>query len=160
MAYFIKKFNRYLFFWPISEVSLVHRQLTRNSFRGTLALENGNSANSNPVGGGMEKYFIYITVGNMEEARKIGRQLLEERLAACVNLIDRMQSMYWWNDEIQEDTEVVLIAKTTGALVPAVINRVKTLHRYEIPCIVSLPVVDGNPAFLDWIEKEVTPRPR
>ena len=103
----------------------------------------------------MEKTVIYITVGNFDEAKTIGRKLLEERLVACVNLIDGMQSMYWWNDTLQEDREVVLIAKTTGARVPAVIERVKALHSYEIPCIVSLPIAAGNPAFLDWIETEV-----
>lgn len=104
----------------------------------------------------MEKTVIYITVGNFDEAKTIGRKLLEERLVACVNLIDGMQSLYWWNDTLQEDREVVLIAKTTGARVPAVIERVKALHSYELPCIVSLPIAAGNPAFLDWIEKEVT----
>ncbi|MDX9785583.1 MAG: divalent-cation tolerance protein CutA [Desulfobacterales bacterium] len=104
----------------------------------------------------MEKIVIYITVGNIEEAKKIGRKLLEERLVACVNMIDGMQSMYWWHDAIQEDMEVILIAKTTNALAAKVINQVTALHSYEIPCIVSLPIKDGNPAFLEWIEKEVT----
>ena len=103
----------------------------------------------------MDKTFIYITVGNFDEAKRIGRKLLEERLVACVNMIDRMHSMYWWNDAIQEDQEIILIAKTTRPQVQAVIDRVTELHSYEIPCIVSLPVLDGNPAFLEWIEKEV-----
>jgi periplasmic divalent cation tolerance protein len=103
----------------------------------------------------MEINLIYITVGNMDEARKIGRTLVEERLAACVNMIDAMASLYWWEGEIQEDREVILLAKTTGELVSPLIERVKSLHSYECPCIVSLPILEGNRAFLDWIEAEV-----
>ena len=103
----------------------------------------------------MDINFIYITIGKREEAVAIGRTLVKERLAAGVIMIEGMQAMYWWNGEIQEGTEVVLIAKTTGDLVPKVIETVKALHSYECPCIVSLPVSDGNPAFLDWIKPEV-----
>lgn len=103
----------------------------------------------------MDIHFIYITVGNMEEARKIGRALVENRQVACVNLLENMQSMYWWEGKIQEDKEVVLIAKTTRTLVSQVIETVRALHSYACPCIVSLPVSDGYPGFLDWIKTEV-----
>jgi periplasmic divalent cation tolerance protein len=103
----------------------------------------------------MEMSLIYITVGSVAEARKIGRTLVEERLAACVNMIDGMQSLYWWEGKVQEDREVILLAKTTGDQVPPLIQRVKAPHSYECPCIVSLPISEGNPAFLNWIEAEV-----
>jgi periplasmic divalent cation tolerance protein len=98
--------------------------------------------------------FVYITAGSAEEARKIGRALVEARLAACVNLLEPMKSIYWWNDTIQESQEAVLIAKTTSLMVPELIQQVKRLHSYENPCIVALPVEFGSMAFLDWIHKE------
>ena len=99
--------------------------------------------------------FIYITAGDKEEARQIGMALVESRLAACVNIIDQMTSMYRWEGKIQEDQEVILIAKTTDKNVPVLMNKVKEMHSYDCPCIVSIPVEDGNPAFLKWIADEV-----
>ncbi|RKY82406.1 divalent-cation tolerance protein CutA [candidate division KSB1 bacterium] len=100
---------------------------------------------------------IYITTGSMDEARTIGKDLVSSRLAACVNIIDNMNSMYWWEGKIQDDREVILIAKTREALVPELIEKVKSIHSYDCPCIVSLPILDGNKAFLEWVAKETTP---
>ena len=99
--------------------------------------------------------FIYMTAGSMAEAQKIGKALVEDRLAACVNILGNMQSIYRWNEKIQQEAEVVLIAKTTDNIVAALIDRVKSLHSYDCPCIVSLPVLNGYPPFLDWIQAEV-----
>jgi periplasmic divalent cation tolerance protein len=93
-----------------------------------------------------------MTAASKAEARNIGKALVESRLAACVNILDNMQSIYRWEEKIQEDSEVVLIAKTTEARVPRLIDKVKSLHSYDCPCIVSLPVIDGYPPFLDWIK--------
>ena len=90
----------------------------------------------------------------MDEARNIGKDLVTARLAACVNIIDNMNSFYWWEGEIQDDREVIMIAKTKANLVPDLIEKVKSIHSYECPCIVSLPILDGNKAFLDWIVQE------
>lgn len=102
----------------------------------------------------MKATFIYITAGSMDEAKKIGRALISKRLAACVNIIDNMHSMYWWEDEIQDDREVILIAKTKESVVPELIEKVKSMHSYDCPCIVSLPILDGNKAFLEWIAQQ------
>lgn len=102
----------------------------------------------------MEARFIYITAANMQEAKIIGRMLVEKRLAACVNLLDAMHSMFWWEGTVQESREVVLIAKTTRRLVSALTAAVKECHSYECPCIVSLPIEAGNSAFLKWISDE------
>ncbi|HDZ89165.1 MAG: divalent-cation tolerance protein CutA [Deltaproteobacteria bacterium] len=102
----------------------------------------------------METNFIYITTGSVEEARTIARDLVSSRLAACANIIDGMNSIYWWDGEVQEEKEVILLAKTRESLVPRLIHRVKAIHSYECPCIVSVPIVDGNPAFMEWIERE------
>jgi periplasmic divalent cation tolerance protein len=98
--------------------------------------------------------FIYMTAGTMEGAVAIGKELVKERLAACVNILGNMTSMYWWEGEIQDDKEVVLIAKTKESLVPELIERVKSMHSYSVPCIVSLPILDGNRPFLDWVVQE------
>ena len=102
----------------------------------------------------MKYNLVYITASDLEEARKIGRELVASRLAACVNIIDNMNSFYWWEGEIQDDREVVLVAKTRETLVPKVIDKVKSMHSYSCPCVVSLPILAGNPDFLQWIETE------
>lgn len=103
----------------------------------------------------MSTCFAYITAGNMDEARRISRDLVEKRLAACVNILDGMISIYRWEDRIQEDSEVVLIAKTTAAGLPALVERVKAIHGYRTPCVVGLPVDGGNEDFINWIRAEV-----
>ena len=103
----------------------------------------------------MKVNLIYITAKDKAEARKIGSELVESKLAACVNIIDNMNSMYVWEGKIQDDKEAILIAKTTEARVPQLIEKVKTLHSYDCPCIVSIPVSGGNKEFLDWIASEV-----
>lgn len=103
----------------------------------------------------MQTHLIYMTAGSLEEAEKIGKALVEERLAACVNIIDHMRSFYWWEGKVQEDHEVVMIAKTPGQMIEALVEKVKTLHSYSVPCIVAVPISGGNPDFLLWID-EVT----
>ena len=102
----------------------------------------------------MNTNLVYITTRTVEEARAIGKTLVSERLAAGANIIDRINSIYWWDGKIQDENEAILIAKTREPLVPKVIERVKSLHSYICPCIVSVPVLDGNPLFLDWIADE------
>ena len=99
--------------------------------------------------------FIYMTAGTQAEAQKIAAKLVECRLAACVNILENMQSIYRWEGKIQKDAEVVLIAKTTENLVSELVEKVKSLHSYECPCIVSLPIIDGHAPFLNWIHDEV-----
>jgi len=103
----------------------------------------------------MKVNFIYMTAGSREEAGKIGKALVVSRLAACVNIIDNMKSIYVWQGKVQEDSEIIMIAKTTADRVPALVEKVKSLHSYECPCIVNIPVAGGNQAFLDWIAEAV-----
>lgn len=100
-------------------------------------------------------FLIYVTTRDKAEARAIGRHVVQSRLAACVNIFDQMNSMYFWNDAFQDDQEAVLIAKTTEDKVPKLIEAIKARHSYECPCVVSLPIAHGNPAFLDWIIEQV-----
>jgi periplasmic divalent cation tolerance protein len=105
----------------------------------------------------MNCHLIYITTKDKAEARRIGRHLVQTRLAACANIFDQMNSMYIWKDEFQDDQEAVLIVKTTEARLPDLIAAVRSLHSYEVPCIVSLPILGGHQPFLDWIATQVAP---
>ncbi len=108
----------------------------------------------------MNTHMIYITLADKEQAREMGRFLVESRLAACVNIFDGMNSMYIWKGEFQDDREAVIIAKTTEARLPELIAAVKARHSYECPCIVNLPIAGGNADFLDWIAGQVDAAPR
>lgn len=102
----------------------------------------------------MKLNLVYITAKDKEEARKIGKELVKVRLAACVNIIDKMNSMYWWEGKIQDDNEAILIAKTKESLVPKLIKKVKSLHSYSCPCVISLPILEGNKEYLKWLQRE------
>ena len=95
--------------------------------------------------------FVYMTAGSREEAAAIGRRLVEERLAACVNILAPMQSIYRWQGRIEEAREAAMIAKTTADCLERLVARVRELHAYDCPCVVAWEISAGNPAFLDWI---------
>ncbi|MTI87476.1 MAG: divalent-cation tolerance protein CutA [Balneolaceae bacterium] len=104
--------------------------------------------------------FVYITTPTKEEAKKIGRILVEEKLAACVNIVDEMESIYWWEGEVQQATECILIAKSHYSRAKQLGKRVKEMHSYDCPCIVSMTIAEdeGNPEYLKWLE-ETTKQP-
>ncbi len=106
----------------------------------------------------MTASLIYMTCETAAEAERIGRALVEERLAACTNMIPGMRSIYWWDGAVQTGEEVVLLAKTRTERVDALIARVRELHSYEVPCAVELPLARGNPDYLAWIEAETGPQ--
>lgn len=99
----------------------------------------------------MDMKLCYVTASSKAEAQGIGRALLEKRLVACVNILDGMESHYWWEGKIETSQEAVLIAKTSGDHVDAVIATVKALHSYKVPCVVSLPLEAGNKDYLAWL---------
>jgi periplasmic divalent cation tolerance protein len=101
---------------------------------------------------------LYVTCVTVNDARDLGRLLVGERLVACANIIADMRSIYWWQGEIAEDDEAVLLLKTARDRVPAVISRVREAHSYAVPCVVELPLARGNPAYLDWIVGESSGR--
>ena len=98
--------------------------------------------------------WVYITAGSLEEAKNIGQKLVEQNLAACVNLLENMTSIYKWEDKLEEGQEVVMIAKTRKKLMPKLIKTVTKHHSYECPCVLELPIQGGNPEFLQWIATE------
>lgn len=105
----------------------------------------------------MSEMFVYMTAGSLEEARRIGRALVEERLVACVNLLPITRSIYRWQDRVEEAEEVAMIAKTQAPLVDRLTRRVAMLHSYDCPCVVALPIAGGNPEYLAWIAAETGP---
>ncbi|MEK6615202.1 MAG: divalent-cation tolerance protein CutA [Bacteroidota bacterium] len=103
----------------------------------------------------MKIIFAYITAKNKSEAKKIGRVLLEARLCTCVNIFDKMNSMYWWEGKIEEANEAVLIAKTTKKLFKKLSAKVKSIHRYSCPCILQIEISDGNKEYVQWLMENV-----
>ena len=102
----------------------------------------------------MSACMIYVTTSTREEAVGIARQLVESRLAACANVLPAVTSVYWWRDALQEDSEAVLIVKTRRDLVGEVTAKVKELHSYDCPCVVSIRLEGGNEDYFEWIAKE------
>ena len=105
----------------------------------------------------MTQRFVYITAGSQDEAARLGRLLVEARLAACANVIGPIRSFYWWDGAVQEDAEAALVLKTRADLVEALIAKVKDEHSYDCPCVVALPIETGNADFLSWIDAETRP---
>ncbi|SME89883.1 divalent-cation tolerance protein CutA [Desulfovibrio gilichinskyi] len=97
---------------------------------------------------------IYITASDAEEARKIGCELLTRHFVACVNVIDKMESMYWWEGRLESSTEAILLVKTVPSLVGKVTETVKNMHSYDCPCIVAVESKEGNSEFFEWVESQ------
>lgn len=97
---------------------------------------------------------VYVTCGSLDQAREIGRAVVEEQLAACANIIDGMHAIFRWEGVVQEGEEVVLILKTRSSMVPALTVRVKELHSFDVPCVVEISLGDGNPDYFAWIADE------
>ena len=97
---------------------------------------------------------IYSTTSDVEEAKKIARILVEEKLVACVNIIPKIESIYRWQGKIEEDDECVLLAKTADKNIDKTIQKIKKLHSYDVPDIVAIPITHGFKEYLDWVKDE------
>ncbi|MCK5215354.1 MAG: divalent-cation tolerance protein CutA [Candidatus Omnitrophica bacterium] len=102
-----------------------------------------------------ENIVVFITAKDVEQADKIARRLLGKKLVACVNTVGSITSQYWWEGEIQKDTESLLIIKSRQELFHEIEKEVKALHSYSVPEIIAVPIIDGNPDYLDWIKETV-----
>lgn len=100
---------------------------------------------------------VLMTAPDARVAEQIARTLVEERLAACVNLVPGVRSVYRWQGVVEDDAEVLLIAKTAAARCAALAARVEALHPYELPEVVVLPVQGGSERYLDWVLSESSP---
>lgn len=97
---------------------------------------------------------VYVTAPNNSEAIHLAQTVVNERLAACANVLGGLTSVYRWEGAVQEDPEVAIVLKTRRDLVEALSARIAQLHSYDCPCITAHDIVGGNPSFLQWIETE------
>ncbi|MBI3301677.1 MAG: divalent-cation tolerance protein CutA [Deltaproteobacteria bacterium] len=100
-----------------------------------------------------EFIIVFVTTGSEEEAEKIARNLIEEKLAACANIVGPIRSIYRWQDKVADDKEWLLLIKTRESLFPQVEKRVKEWHSYQVPEVVALPILAGSPAYLRWVKE-------
>ncbi len=102
----------------------------------------------------MDKFIvIFIAAGSEEESKKIAHALIKEKLAACVNIIPQVQSLFLWKKNTCIEEEVLLIVKSKMTLFDEIIDRVKQLHSYEVPEIIALPVIGGSDDYLQWVQE-------
>jgi len=102
----------------------------------------------------MQYLMIFVTASSDEEAKKIANALLEQHLVACVNIVDNINSFYWWQGKIQNSNEKLLIIKTKTEKFEQVEYCVKKHHSYQVPEIIAIPIVAGSSDYLNWIHKE------
>ncbi len=103
-----------------------------------------------------DKIVVLSTCAEADEAKRLARHLIEQRLAACVNVIRAVDSFYRWQGEIQEEAEFLLVIKTSRGLFERLRAEWEKQHSYEIPELIALPIVDGAPNYLNWMEAELT----
>jgi periplasmic divalent cation tolerance protein len=98
---------------------------------------------------------VLCTVSSLEDGRRMARELVDQRLAACVNLIPKVESIYRWQGAVESAEEVLLVVKTTPARFAELRDKIAELHSYEVPEILALPVTDGSAAYLEWLSADV-----
>ena len=103
----------------------------------------------------MSAVSVYVLFANAEEAERIGRTVVEERLAACINILGSVRSIYRWQSSIETADEVAAILKTSQAEADALIMRIAGLHSYEVPCIVTWPIDKLLTSYADWLDANV-----
>lgn len=108
----------------------------------------------------MEDQFqiVFCTCPDEESAETVANHLVDERLAACVNIVPHLRSIYRWNDEVKSDNEVLLIIKTTVDVYPALEQAIIDHHPYELPEVISVPITDGQTDYLAWIQMCINPQ--
>lgn len=99
---------------------------------------------------------IFVTASNNEEAGKISRALVENKLAACVNIIGAVKSVFWWEGKLDSAEEALLIIKSSKSKLAKIIKLVKSLHSYQVPEIIALPIIAGDKRYLGWIDASLT----
>lgn len=100
---------------------------------------------------------VYITIPNSETGEKIANTIVEKRLAACASIVPGLSSIYHWQGEICNETELLLIAKTRDSLFERLEQEVKSIHPYQVPEIIALPIIKGSREYLDWIDESTSP---
>ncbi|XP_064943523.1 protein CutA 1, chloroplastic-like isoform X3 [Musa acuminata AAA Group] len=95
---------------------------------------------------------VYVTVPNKEAGMKLAESIIKEKLAACVNRVPGIESVYWWDGKVETDAEELLIIKTRESLLGALTQHVKSNHEYDVPEVIALPITGGNEKYLEWIK--------
>ena len=104
-----------------------------------------------------ESYIVlFITTATADEAQQIDKVLLEQRKAACVNIVPMVSSRFWWQDKLDSAQESLLIVKTKSSLLAEIISLVKETHSYAVPEVIALPIVGGNQDYLQWLRESVS----
>ena len=106
-----------------------------------------------------DKIVVLSTCASPEEAHGLARALVEKRLAACVNIVPGVRSVYHWKDAIEEEEEVLLVIKTSRPLLDELRSEIERLHSYEVPEVIALQVVDGSERYLAWLDRELAHKP-
>ncbi len=102
-----------------------------------------------------ENVVIFITTGTDEEAHRIANMLLNQKKVACVNILPKVRSLFWWQGKLDSAQESLLIVKTRASLLSEIVSMVREVHSYDVPEVIALPIIGGNPDYLEWIGKEV-----
>lgn len=105
--------------------------------------------------GGVDTLVVLVTVPSVEEGARLAKTLVEEHLAACVNVVPNVRSFFFWEGRLQEEPEALLVMKTQRARYEALQRRVLALHSYSVPEILALPVESGSPAYVAWVRESV-----
>lgn len=105
-----------------------------------------------------QKVVIFITTGTHEEANQLAEVLLKQRKAACINIVPGVSSRFWWEGQLHSDQESLLIVKAKASLLDEIVGLVKEVHSYDVPEVIALPIIGGNPDYLEWIGKELQER--
>ena len=98
---------------------------------------------------------VFVATSTEEEAYGIAELLLTERKAACINIVPKVDSLFWWQGKLDSAQESFLIIKTGASLLPEIITMVKEVHSYEVPEIIAMPIIGGSEDYLNWIDSEV-----
>ncbi|MEZ5352140.1 MAG: divalent-cation tolerance protein CutA [Bryobacteraceae bacterium] len=107
-----------------------------------------------------DKVVVLSSCGSSEEAEALARHLVEQRLAACVSVVGKARSFYWWQGKIEESGEWMLVIKTARGTVERLREALSAMHSYQTPEVIALPIVDGSTAYLEWMERELElPKP-
>jgi len=101
---------------------------------------------------GTDRIIVLITAGSEEEAHKIAESVVNEKKAACVNIVPGVDSLFWWEGKLDSARESLLLVKTKASLFPEIVEMVKRMHRYEVPEIIALPIIGGSEDYLKWLD--------
>ena len=99
-----------------------------------------------------DRMIVLITAGSEEEAHRIAELLVKEKKAACVNIVPRVDSLFWWEGKLDSASESLLLVKTKASLFPEIVELVKRTHSYEVPEIITLPITAGSEDYLNWLD--------